>query len=292
VHPRPDEPLSSEQKDELAETGCVRVPQAFDAAAAAAMRDAVWRELERLHAIRRSDPSSWPSTRPTGLQGIKELPVFAPIGRGRTVGAIDALLGPGSWPRPRQWGFFLVSFPYSTEPWTVPSTGWHIDADTGIPAEPLFGLRIYSFLSDVPRAGGGTVVVLGSHRLVERHLGHHPADRGAMPRVFRRSFLRSDPGLRALTEEDPAKRAAATTFTSPHEIAGIPVRVAELTGVAGDVIVAHPWQLHARAPHCASAPRMVRSKDVYRLDLPAASRVFGRALRPGLGTRSPASDRR
>jgi ectoine hydroxylase-related dioxygenase (phytanoyl-CoA dioxygenase family) len=38
---------------------------------------------------------------------------------------------------------------------------------------------------------------------------------------------------------------------------GVSVRVVELTGAPGDVVLMHPWLFHAAAPNCSAAPRMV-----------------------------------
>jgi hypothetical protein len=48
------------------------------------------------------------------------------------------------------------------------------------------------------------------------------------------------------------------------EINGTHVRVVELTGAAGDVILMHPWVLHAPAANCGTMPRFMVSESVYR----------------------------
>ena len=49
---------------------------------------------------------------------------------------------------------------------------------------------------------------------------------------------------------------------SDHDADGIPVRVVELTGRPGDVVLTHPWTLHHAAPNTASYPRMMRGKTL------------------------------
>jgi hypothetical protein len=53
-------------------------------------------------------------------------------------------------------------------------------------------------------------------------------------------------------------------------VEGVPVRVAELAGEAGDVVIGHPWLLHCGAPNCGPAPRLMRVQRV-RLAAPAIS---------------------
>lgn len=47
-------------------------------------------------------------------------------------------------------------------------------------------------------------------------------------------------------------------------IRGVPVRVEELTGEAGDVIVMHPRLLHAVAPNTLDTPRMMLLQFLYQ----------------------------
>ncbi len=48
------------------------------------------------------------------------------------------------------------------------------------------------------------------------------------------------------------------------DLDGIPVRVVELTGSAGDVYVTHPWVLHSIAPNANHTPRMMRSRVIWK----------------------------
>ena len=68
-----------------------------------------------------------------------------------------------------------------------------------------------------------------------------------MKRV-RKAYMKSDPWLEALGKArgaDWLERRLGSEAT----IDGIRVRVDELTGAAGDVIIGHPWLLHAPAPN-------------------------------------------
>ena len=42
-----------------------------------------------------------------------------------------------------------------------------------------------------------------------------------------------------------------------ESVSGIPLQVVELTGEAGDVVLGHPWLLHATAPNCGTRTRMM-----------------------------------
>jgi hypothetical protein len=63
--------------------------------------------------------------------------------------------------------------------------------------------------------------------------------------------------------DDPNPRRNAYFMDADHDLDGIPVRVVELTGEPGDVVLAHPWLLHHAAPNTASYPRMMRGKNLH-----------------------------
>ena len=95
------------------ERGYLRVPGAFTAEAAAAMRDVVWRALER-NGIMRDDPENWTNESPSHLQSLKGVDVFKSIGSERTLSAIDDIIGAGRWKPPADWGRVLPAVPDPT----------------------------------------------------------------------------------------------------------------------------------------------------------------------------------
>ena len=79
--------------------------------------------------------------------------------------------------------------------------------------------------------------------------------------------MKHDPWFRALARtDDPDPDRNARFMESDHDADGIPVRVVELTGRPGDVVLTHPWTLHHSAPNVASYPRMMRGKSLHRGD--------------------------
>jgi hypothetical protein len=225
------------------------------------MEARVWAWLERKYGIGRDEPSTWAVTTPTGLQGMKSHAVFAAIGGAPLRAALDALLGAGRWAAPRDWGSFLVTFP-SAEPWRVPSRVWHTDFDYRGPAEPPQGALVFSYLSDVPPGAGGTLAVEGSHRVIERFVAARPSAGREKMKITRTALLASDPWLRELTaSEDPPGRAEQL-MRPGAVVAGVAVRVVELAGEAGDVVIGHPWLLHCGAPNAGAAPRLMRVQRV------------------------------
>lgn len=255
--------LTAEQYVQFLDRGLLRF-RAFSTADAAAMQDAVWRELRRVHGIERDNPATWRSEFPSRL-AVPEVPAFLPIGDSATRTIVDELLGPGSWNLPKRWGAFHVTFPVGRT-WTIPHTLWHADFPFDLPPTPRPGVKLFIFVSDVPPGGGGTLVITGSHRLVAHAVAAaSPAGR-ADTRGMRLRLLASHPWLRALTTADEASDRAERFMGRAEVIDDVPVQVAELSGVAGEIVVTDPWLFHCRAINAGTAPRFMRSIDVYRRD--------------------------
>ncbi|HZQ84348.1 MAG TPA: phytanoyl-CoA dioxygenase family protein [Acidimicrobiales bacterium] len=240
--------------------GWVRVPGAFSGDDAAAMRDVVWRALEK-RGVRRDDPSTWTDEAPTHLQGLKGAPQFGAVGTPRTLGAITEVLGTDAWPRPRDWGAFFLLFP-TARPWNVPHAGWHVDAPYRDRLEPPAGLKVHALFGDVePRAGGMTVIE-GSHRVVAHVMSTSPPAANTSAARIRKHLMASDPWLKELaTPGDPDARIAQFADTST-DVFGVDVRVVEMTGQPGDVILMHPLLLHIRPTNAGSQPRFLVNKDL------------------------------
>jgi hypothetical protein len=256
-----------EQRAELEERGHVRLPGAFARSAVEAVAERVWSQLEAERGVRRDDPGSWDVPAAwVGLKVLKQEAVYRSLRSPALCAAIDDLMGAGRWRMPRNWGGFLVTFPDCRhEQWSIPSAGWHVDFHyTYEPGTP-FGLRVFTFLSEVGPRGGGTLVVSGSQRLVERFVGSMtPAQREEGYAALKKRFNSSHPWLAALTSGESADTERVRDFMErTHEIDGVPVRVEQLCGAPGDVVLAHPWILHTSSPNAGSGPRFMLGQDVY-----------------------------
>jgi ectoine hydroxylase-related dioxygenase (phytanoyl-CoA dioxygenase family) len=147
----------------------------------------------------------------------------------------------------------------------VPARGWHIDANYLSALSPPAGIRTHALFGDVGGRAGGTLIVAGSHRLVHEYFKDHPPPPGARGADYR-EFLQGHPYIHDLhTEGDPDRRAARF-IDRAEEHGGIPLRVVENTGAAGDVILLHPLVLHVATPNTGKSPRFLLSGGV---DLPS-----------------------
>jgi hypothetical protein len=185
--------------------------------------------------------------------------VFRPICGPPVAEALDHLLGIGGWQPPKQFGNVLVTFPNAGE-WRVPDRIWHVDFDPGFDPERLFAVKLWALCDDVEPGGGGTPQLLGSHKLFARYVASTPPARYKEAKF---GFLRSHPWLEALTHDDGAPDRNDRFLDVEADIDGLPARVVELTGAAGDVFVTHGWVFHSVPVNAGRQPRLMRSCAVY-----------------------------
>jgi ectoine hydroxylase-related dioxygenase (phytanoyl-CoA dioxygenase family) len=239
--------------------GWARIPQGLCPNAAAAMRDAAWEALAET-GIRRDAPATWTVERPTHLQRLKDHPAFR-ITYSKTVhAAIDSILVDQAYETEKNWGAVFIAFP-GKDAWTIPASGWHIDAKYTSALRPPGGVKTLTLFGDVAPRCGGTQVLGGSHRLVHKWFKENPPRRDARSADMRRHLCRH-PYIRDLhTDGEPEERAAR--FMDRAEIdEGISLQVVECTGSAGDVYMLHPLTLHVATTNTGRAPRFLLSGGV------------------------------
>jgi ectoine hydroxylase-related dioxygenase (phytanoyl-CoA dioxygenase family) len=83
-------------------------------------------------------------------------------------------------------------------------------------------------------------------------------------RITRGAFIASDPWWKALTSPEPQLDRVERLMQRETRVGGLPVRVVELSGEAGDVVIGHPWLLHAGASNCGDSPRLMRVQRIHR----------------------------
>ncbi len=209
--------------------------------------------LVELVGARRPGPGS-----EADLWEVGRLPAFEPL-TGALVRAADGVFGPGVWaPMPGQHGGLAApNFPLPGQ-WRVPHEAWHVDEPTGADARS-WGLLGFALLDGVEPGGGATVVVAGSHRRLLA-LAAEPE------RSARGGLLTTDEALAALTATDawfadllrpgdPAERQRRFVDEG-HVSAGVPVRVVELTGAPGDLVLMDPRCLHTVSANVSARPRL------------------------------------
>src|SRR5215469_14905190 len=224
-------------------TGVVRLQGAFAAEQAAAMRGAVWRHAGRQAGLRPGDPASWAGSPVLNWQGLKGNPAFRPLVDNQLVSdALDVIFGARGWQRPRSCAQILFSLP-EPGPWVLPDD-WHMDCGYERATWPVRSVKLFAFFGEVGPRGGGTMLLPGTHRLVDRYREGLPTPTGAGTENWR-SFMRHHPWL-------------------AREIDGVAVQVVELTGSPSDVVVTHLHISHARSPNTGTVPRLMLGKEIRR----------------------------
>lgn len=272
--------LDDDQLSELHHRGLVRLPGRFAVAAARRMEEAVWRHLAR-SGVRREDPTTWPVGSPSGVSpALKRTRAFQASWSEPLVSAIDQLLD-GEWTRPPHAGLVMVTFP-NVSTWHVPHLLWHADTHYGHRAAgPLFGVKPFAFVNEVRPAHGGTCVLSGSHHLLAQLQADLPDEVRADPRAFAAATeraLRRHPWMRRLADPDEPDRER---FLEPCLVDGHELQVVELTGEPGDLVLIHPYTLHAIAENAGTGPRMMTSRNIYRHGV---EQVLVRSAQPSTST--------
>lgn len=144
----------------------------------------------------------------------------------------------------------LVTMP-NAQAWAVPSTVWHVDTPR-VPAG-MIGVQVFVFLHEVRHAGGGTLMVAGSHRLL--NTGTRIGSKEIKRRLKRMPYFRD---LMSKQSENCAGRLLAEPVTVTEE-GGEPVevQVVEFCGAPGDVWFTDLRMLHTLSPNTTGVPRVV-----------------------------------
>lgn len=176
--------------------------------------------------------------------------------------ALDSVFSEGAWsPAPAIGRLLMPAFPMPNQAWTVPSDAWHADEPTFLDRDTPMGILAFVFLDDVQPKGGATVVLSGSPRLLQKVV--QQAVYEDTPHVLQcheaLEVLRTEvPSFAALlngtgSREEREQRFMDTSFSC----LGVPIRVEELTGAMGDLVLMDPRALHTISPNCSDRARLV-----------------------------------
>jgi hypothetical protein len=252
--------LTREQLDEFERRGVVRLQGFYPKADIDLMADRLWADLEKRFGMRRDQPESWTVASPAHFQALKRSGAFSALGSPKLFDLADALLGAGGWDKPARWGGPLVTFPTPVPRLSRPP--WHLDIGGVERLSPLPVLRVFTFPEPALPHGGGTLYVAGSHRLamdVER--AHGGPVRSAQVRDRLKAEHPWFAGLLTTPTADLRALINIEALADSH-----PVRLEEMTGAPGDLIVMHPAILHGTAHNGLDRPRIMLTEWIPRRD--------------------------
>ena len=233
--------LSEEEVQRFIKDGYLMVRGAFSGELARQIVPVVWSELE----IDEKDRSTW-RTPVVMLKKVLERPPFPRVYSERYRGAIGDLCGHGRWSASQGVGHWIILLPGFAKPRRrIPRAHWHTDVSLDHPQldKPDLGLVTVEFFSDIDPGGGGTAIRVGSHAYVIR--------------MIRRA---REPGLES-----------NQNFTDRIESATNHLPLVEATGKAGDVLMMHPFTIHAVNANLGNRPRiaaikLIRMNDTLNLE--------------------------
>lgn len=247
----------------FAEEGLIALRQAFTSDEAAAMQSVIWTDFEQRTQLRRDDPATWRTGGPDfNLKSLKAHPIFDPVLRNDALrAALDCIFE--AWIPPKQRSpRLLITFP-TLGPWVLP-VGWHFDGSFERSSPPVRWVQVWGLLDRLEPGGGGTLLLAGSHRLVDRYsrgdlsAAHRPGNGVNWTR-----FMTHYPALRNLAEGGTTEHPGRELLDQLHDVDGVPVRVIELTGEAGDLFISHGDTFHCVAPNTTLRPRLMMTCFVY-----------------------------
>jgi hypothetical protein len=228
--------LDADQVEYFLARGHVVIRSCFSPSVASEWVDEAWVRL----GYDRADPGTWTESR-VHMPSLRKVEVseFAP---GAYAAACQLLGGESRMVRPWRWGdSFIANLGVGADrPWEPPSAGvpgWHKDGDffRHFLDSPEQGLLVFVIWSDINPRGGGTFVAADSVPVVARYLAERPE--GVLPDDF-------DFGSLARECSD----------------------FVEVTGRTGDVVLLHPYLLHASSQNVVGIPRFITNPPVALVD--------------------------
>lgn len=252
--------LSAADVEHFLERGFVTVKGCFTREAAQKWLDTAWVRL----GVDPADPGTWAEQRihlsPLARVEVSEFAPRAWSAACELVGGADRIKGSWTWS-----DSFIANLGVGADrPWEPPSArvgGWHKDGDffRHFLDSPEQGLLTFVLWSDIEPRGGGTFVAADSVPVVARTLAQHPE--GVLPDDF-----------------DFASMAGEC-----HDFV-------ETIGELGDVVLLHPYVLHAVSQNVLGTARLITNPPLtltepMRFDRPEPSdlSVVERGVLRGLG---------
>ena len=252
--------ITATQRQTFAELGVVKLDGLIPEATVSPARDLVYRKLTRAGFWQ---DQAWIEVDAAGgLAADKRLKVAlqgsarsSPFKQLLTPEVLDIAreLVDGQELRPIAPHTQLLFTPPSAARWAVPHNIWHLDVarlgDLGPP-----GVQMFTFLDTVATAAGGTVLVAGSHRLLNDVgvIGSKKVKR----RLRRRAYFRE---LMDKTATDRDRFMSEIGYVDD-----VPLRVVELTGKSGDVYFTDLRLLHSLGTNASSLPRLMVTQRLVR----------------------------
>lgn len=278
--------LTPEQIEHFITRGWTKIEEAIPREQAAKVQDFLWDRLAE-RGVLRGDKSTWRKPMEFIAENYNQSP-FHECATAKLADAISDLVGSGRWIAEREvgwWGWWPVNFAVGADQvWDVPADEWHLDMRTegSTVSSPDQGLLVICLFSQLQPRGGGTLVCEGSHQIAARLLhetsgltqnevneemrSRHPYLRALCGRDGSASTPGTDTGnhrgvnaavLERVQNAEKTERVAKFMDETFVDENGTELRVAEITGSPGDVVLAHPFMFHSPSFNHSGVPRFM-----------------------------------
>ncbi|MXY51595.1 MAG: phytanoyl-CoA dioxygenase family protein [Gammaproteobacteria bacterium] len=188
----------------------------------------------------------------------------------------------------------LLFTPPGADHWFVPNTIWHLDVprlgEAGAP-----GVQVFILLDDIPPGGGATLVVAGSHRLLNDRVRRSKDVKKALKRrPYFQHLMGPRPQDRNPSDGSHIDPDSARLLNQPGHDGDIPLQVVEMDGKAGDAYITDLRLLHTLAPNASPRPRLMATQRLPYPDIvgkldDAHAELGRKRKRNGAAPSSPAS---
>jgi Phytanoyl-CoA dioxygenase (PhyH) len=263
----------SARRAAFTDTGLVRIASAIAPAEIATMRAGLWNCLGQV-GIDRDDPRTWREGGGLRLQALVGALRPGPgtddllwsVGRDPSFAAlvpavtrvVEQTFGANVW-TPIDHGLAAPNFPWADR-WLLPHEAWHVDEPTTADNPRGWALLGFVFLDDVGPGGGATVALAGSPHRLRRLATDGVAVQTTAAAIA--SLCAAQPGLAALFTPGDAAHRVQRFMTDDRAS----LRVVELTGSAGDIVLMDPRCLHTISANCSDRPRLTMRMTFGRSD--------------------------
>jgi hypothetical protein len=161
----------------------------------------------------------------------------------------------------------LLYTPPGAGTWTVPHAIWHLDYPR-LGEQDGPGVQMFTFLDTVTEANGGTLLISGSHRLLN--------DEGVLSSKETKRRLKRHAFFRNLLDKHYPERDLLRSQVA--NIDGTELKLVELTGKPGDVYLTDLRLLHSLGANTCKRPRLMMTQRFLRASV--ASRLVIRKTDP------------
>ncbi|MFT7521166.1 MAG: hypothetical protein ACI9MC_003317 [Kiritimatiellia bacterium] len=239
----------SELRDIFVRDGVLRVRDVVDPSSIAAMQRAFGDRVAALEFVENAGALRPAPGTEMSWWNVGREPIFGPVADA-FARALVRVFGADVWEQVEGelGGYAMPNLPSAGASWSACAAAWHVDEPTVPHVVPPWVLVGFTHIDRVEIGGGGTVVLAGSHRRLA--LLADELEETVTTDIALASLARQEPWFSRLLEHDARSTAGGCTS------AGVEMRLVELAGEPGDLLLLDPRCLHTTAANVSPRARL------------------------------------